>query len=173
MNKKLQNRIERSYKYAAAPGAVFNDEEANEVVGPSLEAIRKSGQELTPDAVVEFAAADESPLHKFFEWNNDKAAVLYRKQQARQIVNHLLVVVPTKDGPKTTKAEFNFAVREDHDAEQNRQYFSFNTIENDPLLRARMYEECLREIRGFLSKWENVGLNEIEPLLQALRNVAK
>lgn len=41
---------------------------------------------LTPEIVVNAAKDQKSPIHNYFQWNNDKAAVSYRLWQARQLI---------------------------------------------------------------------------------------
>jgi hypothetical protein len=41
---------------------------------------------LDPATVVETAKAPDSPLHRFFEWNTDKAARLYNLEVARSMI---------------------------------------------------------------------------------------
>lgn len=48
---------------------------------------------LTPENVVAEAKKKSSILHKFFEWNDDKAAEQYRLQQARNLINNIQVTV--------------------------------------------------------------------------------
>lgn len=44
---------------------------------------------ITPDDVVEEASSPESPLHKFFQWDDRLAAVSYRRAQARMLLSSL------------------------------------------------------------------------------------
>jgi hypothetical protein len=52
---------------------------------------------LTPENILKAAEPEDSVLHPLFEWSNDRAAELYRLQQARTILNNIEVVV-VKDG---------------------------------------------------------------------------
>jgi hypothetical protein len=47
---------------------------------------------LTPAAIVEAARPKDAPLHPAFEWNNAKAAELYRRNQASTMVRALVVL---------------------------------------------------------------------------------
>ncbi len=47
--------------------------------------------EKTPMNIVEKAKNDKSEMHKCFTWDEGKAAEAWRLQEARQMVNHLVV----------------------------------------------------------------------------------
>lgn len=46
---------------------------------------------LTARRLVEESRPKDAPLHKDFEWNNKKAAQLYRESQGRHIISHIVV----------------------------------------------------------------------------------
>jgi hypothetical protein len=46
---------------------------------------------LTPTAVVEDAQSEDSPLHPFFEWDDDKAAHEHRLDQARRLIRSVKI----------------------------------------------------------------------------------
>lgn len=48
--------------------------------------------ELTPAKLVDVSRPEDAPLHKVFEWNDNRAAELWRCQQARTLINHIEVV---------------------------------------------------------------------------------
>ena len=47
---------------------------------------KANGGKITPEALVEAARDAESPLHEYFEWDNDTAAEKYRLMQARTLI---------------------------------------------------------------------------------------
>lgn len=52
---------------------------------------------FTPKQVVETATAPSSPLHKYFEWDDSRAAHAYRLTQARHLVG--AIYIDSSDGP--------------------------------------------------------------------------
>jgi len=50
---------------------------------------------LTPDNVVDAAQNAASPLHSWFEWDDDAAAHMYRVEQARHLIRSVRVNVTT------------------------------------------------------------------------------
>lgn len=61
-------------------------------VGERLQAIRRKRQSLTPELVVRDAKNFRSPLHKYFEWDDAKAAAAHRLQQAGHLIRCVSVV---------------------------------------------------------------------------------
>ena len=58
--------------------------------------------EKTPANIVKKAKSQKSAMHKCFTWEEGKAAEQWRLQEARQMVNHLVVaydIVTEKKGP--------------------------------------------------------------------------
>jgi hypothetical protein len=70
-------------------GAVQNAPE----VGAHLELLRKQKKgELTPQDVLADAKYHNSPLHSFFEWDDNEAAEQYRLQQARGLIRSVVAI---------------------------------------------------------------------------------
>lgn len=53
--------------------------------------------QVTPAEIVEKAKDETSELHKCFEWDDEKAAEKYRLQQARMVINLLVVKTETPE----------------------------------------------------------------------------
>jgi hypothetical protein len=69
-------------------------------VGEALEHIRvEAGGQLYPRDVVTAARKTENPLHHFFEWDDNRAALRYRLDQATKIIAAVAVLVPDADEP--------------------------------------------------------------------------
>ena len=63
-----------------------------QAVGEKLHAIRKSRGRLVPSDVVEEAKAEDSVLHRYFDWNNREAAQKWRIVQARDLISAIVTV---------------------------------------------------------------------------------
>lgn len=61
---------------------------------------------LTPQAVVEAAEAEDSPLHSHFEWDDAEAAVAHRLSQARGLIRSVRVQLVAADGEQRTVRAF-------------------------------------------------------------------
>ena len=62
-------------------------------VGERLERIRQKHGVLTPTAIVEDARRKTSPLHNGFEWDDKRAAAIYREDRARAIMRCMVVTI--------------------------------------------------------------------------------
>lgn len=69
-----------------------------------LQKIVDAGAALTPKGVLESARKKSSPLHKYFEWEDSKAAEKYRLEQAYRLISmtKFLVVLEGAKGKKPT-----------------------------------------------------------------------
>ena len=85
-------------KYKARSGSSFGNEEAQEI-GELIESLKDNQGHVSSNIILEHAKSEVSPLHKHFEWNETKAAELYNKQQARNIINHIVEVVIVAEKP--------------------------------------------------------------------------
>lgn len=61
----------------------------------ALEEIYQRDGVLSPQAVLDAARPDDSPLHSFFTWNEEIAAEAYRLDEARQVIRVCVKVIPT------------------------------------------------------------------------------
>lgn len=59
---------------------------------------------LKPEKVVEYASAEDTHLHRCFEWNDGKAAKQYRLDQARKQISAYVMVVQGPKGPVQIRA---------------------------------------------------------------------
>lgn len=70
------------------------------LVGEHIEMLRKKFKgELTPQDILDDARHDNSPLHSFFEWDDNAAAEHYRLQQARGLIRSVVAVYVSDDKP--------------------------------------------------------------------------
>lgn len=97
-----------------------------QVAGEEISRIRDDrGLFFTPSDIVEEASPDDAILHPEFEWDDEKAAHEYRKDQARHLIDHVVVVkvdtepqdfvrafvsIRTEEGPRYTETAYAFSV---------------------------------------------------------------
>lgn len=65
-----------------------------------LERIENVYGALTPENILEGSKNEEAYLHRLFNWNDQKAANLYRLQQARQILNNIEITIVSDGEPR-------------------------------------------------------------------------
>lgn len=76
------------------------------MVVKALRSIEKSSGVLTPELVVSEAESETSPLHKYFTWDDTEAAVRFRQEQARKLIQSVNVVFLDEHGKEQSCRAF-------------------------------------------------------------------
>ena len=103
---------------------------------------------LEPERVVAAASAEASPLHKYFEWSDSKAAAKYRIQQARELIR----VVVQYTGPERDSVPCRVFVSLTSDRREGG-YRVMADVLSDEVMRARLLQDALEEMRRFEIKY--------------------
>lgn len=129
---------------------------------------------LTTEVIVGAATPPESPLHRFFEWDDTKAAHKFRKRQAGHLLRFIEVVRP--DGSKPLSREYsvaksNFA----HAPKQSGRPFITTTQAREAGTpdRQRMKQKALQEARDWRDKYRALGFMEFSPIFDAIDDCGK
>lgn len=123
------------------------------------EELRSLGDTYTPQQVVDFARDENTELHKCFEWDDTRAANLYRLQQARKISCNLVYVDP-QDNSKPS--HIRVYQRSEEDKAYKGVVFTLkNETEYDSLLK-RAYSE----LQSFKQRYQN--LVELAPFISLI-----
>lgn len=109
------------------------------------------GVEMTPRDVLDAARPEESPIHHLFEWDDTEAAEKYRLAQARNIVNHILVVIDEKSG-RTTKA-FHSVVVSQHDDHASRVYMHALAVATTEDARNQVIANAFNEVKRWRDRY--------------------
>ena len=131
-------------KYKAAKGAQFS-QDAAQVIGQHLETL----EVVTPASVLADACKKRSPLHEHFEWDDTIAAERHRLQQARNLVNHLVVVVKINGTEQDTKAFHNISI-EFEDESKGDIYAQVSVVKANKAYA----EQVVRKAYAELKAWE-------------------
>jgi hypothetical protein len=89
-------------EYFAAAGSAYSKRDA-EIIGPQLEALAENGP-IDERTIVDVARSANSPLNPYFEWNDEKAADLYRVGQAGSMMKSIRVRIVEDGRPRVTSA---------------------------------------------------------------------
>lgn len=84
----------------AVEETVETTESKNETRRRELVRIEREHGKLTPALIVDEARLESSPLHDWFEWDDDAAAEAFREAQARRLVR-FVYVRDVDDGTRT------------------------------------------------------------------------
>ena len=136
-----------------------------EVVGAVFEQLEAEYGEVTPENFLEASKAEDSPTHKLFEWNDTKAAALYRRGQAQQIILNLRIEEEVNGQKMKLPAYVNIAVGGSRSSYRNIEH-SFQVVETRSIVLARAYNE-LETFRKKYEKFEEFAnlFQEIEVVL--------
>lgn len=89
-------------EYFAASGSNYTKEDA-EVIGPHIETLAEEG-DASERRLVDVAQSSNSPLHRFFDWNDESAADRFRLHQAGTMLRSIRVKFIENDRPRTAPA---------------------------------------------------------------------
>ena len=117
---------------------------------------------LTAEMLVEVSRPETALLHHEFEWDDTKAANEYRKVQARNIIN-ALVVVPDEKIPATEPVRAYFQI----ETKGNR-YTQLTTIMSNPTQKEMLLKKALSELNAFSHKYST--LHELADVMQSIES---
>ena len=130
-------------------------------VSVELETIRKrSGGILRPADVVAFASDPKTALHARFEWDDTKAAHLYRLEQARAIIRCSVKVMHDDNPP--IRAYVSLV----DDRQNGESYRGIGDVMADAGLRETLLSQALREAQSWRQRYEH--LRELAPIFDAI-----
>lgn len=124
--------------------------------GEHLEKLQAEKQgRLTPVDVVRDARKKSSPLHPAFEWDDSKAAAIYREERARYILRSLVVVIATQE-PDNREEERPVRAFVNVERDSESYYTPTVTALSDEELRRQVLEAALRELRAWEQKYKDL-----------------
>jgi hypothetical protein len=124
-------------------------------IGEALEAIRvENAGELHPADVVESARDGASPLHRYFQWDDAKAAREHRLDQARTLIRSIRVI----DDEDRSKPAF-LSIRADNGIA----YRAIADVLSSGDLRERLLAQAQRDLDSWTARYRE--LKEIVELV--------
>lgn len=151
--------------YSFAPGSRHKVDP--NVAGKVCEELESKG-ELTAKKLVDVSRPADAPLHCEFEWDDSKAAELYREEQGRALIRHLVVIRPDpeKESKKDVERMFFHVPSEER-------YMNVNTIVRRPDALDSLKKQALREMITFKAKYKKIYalepvFNEMEKAIAKL-----
>jgi len=131
-------------KYTFTPGARIKADP--QAAGEMCEELERTGG-LTAKRLVDANRAKDAPLHNCFEWNNKKAADLYREEQARRIIRAIVVIPEETQEP--IRKFFNIEYKEP-------EYKSIEVILKSEDDTEKLFQKCLAELNAVRRKYATV-----------------
>lgn len=126
-----------------------------QVIGDSLSQLeQENGGRLTPRVVVDAARPLEAPLHPVFEWDDFRAAELFREDQARHVLSSIRVVQPRSDPRQSIQLIHAYvSLVEEVSGEQERAYVPMARVFAEPALLKQAIERAAAELRAFEDRY--------------------
>ena len=125
----------------------------------------QNGGTLKADAVVDVARDPRSVLHKYFEWNNSKAAEAHRIWQARQLIS--VSVEYIGDSKVATPLFVSLSI----DRHEGNGYRSLVNVLSDEDQRAQLLRDALHDLQRLKSKYST--LQELAQVFAAISKTQK
>lgn len=150
-------------RYTARPNTPFTDEDA-EVIGRFLDDVFGS-RPYTPDDIVRIARDPGSPIHGYFEWDDTRAAQLYRLQQARKMINCVVEIIGgERDVPKAVSVFLQ--------NEGRRAYMDTTEARQNPDIWEDVLQTALTALYGWQQRFKKLSnVPELVPVMQAIENL--
>lgn len=154
--------------YAAREGSYITDADA-QVVGKEFERIEKRDGCLKPPAIVDEARPETAPLHPHFTWDDQKAAELFRQDEARTLIRS--VVLLTVEGEETPPSRAFVSVNSSPREEtfEGSGYISVVRAMGDDQYREQVLKSALQELSAFRDRYKH--LRELAVVIQAIDGV--
>ncbi|HSH84365.1 MAG TPA: hypothetical protein VK979_04315 [Guyparkeria sp.] len=130
--------------------------------GPVLSKLAKDG-ECDPRAVIREAKKKSSPLHEYFEWDDTKAADLYRTGQAQHLIRCLVIRNNEKD--ESSRQAF-YGI---HFPKETR-YYEPHTILSDAELSELLMAQAKKDMERFVDKYEEIR-SLLEPAYTHIKQI--
>lgn len=120
------------------------------IVGAEMEKIEKRDGQVTSRSLLEAGRPEGSALHKLFEWDDTKAAELYRLKQATDVITHIHVVVDER--PEEPFRAFVNIKQSDGQTETG-QYINIRSAMENEETRRVVLGAALAEMKRFSQKY--------------------
>jgi len=137
------------------------------VVVKVLRRLEKRDGAITPAAVVKESEPANAPLHKYFTWDNTKAAQAYREVEAQRIVRSVCIMgddPEAEEGP--LRAFVNVHAAEDEESFEGRGYISVVRAMQHPDYNSQVVQRAYEELVSWRKRYE--ALKQFGAIFQAI-----
>lgn len=134
----------------------------------ALEQIRRRNTKglLVPRSVVNSARSPDSPLHRYFEWDDGKAADLWRIEQARELI--VRVTIEHESSDKPVQAYVSLPSTR---TKKGGGYHHMHDVLSSAELRAEMITSAMHDMENFEERYKR--LKELAPVRNVMRTTRK
>ena len=115
------------------------------------EEIQEIGDEVKPEQVLDKARNESCELHKCFDWNDSSAAEKYRLFQAKQVINHLIVVTHDVEEPEKEPVQFRVMLKNEKTKDSG--YKQTIVMVRDEDEYQKLLQQAYAELHSFKQKY--------------------
>jgi hypothetical protein len=153
-------------EFLPAPSSRMTKTDAK-LASEALQRIHEKHSKLTGRLVLEAASDPRSPLHKFFEWDDTKAAERHRLAQAGALIRTIKISVSIvgKQEPRSMPAYVSVV------GDQGRSYQPTMRAMRSPNLRDQIVQQALEDLAAWQARYKN--LSEFAEVMSAIHIVRK
>ena len=152
-----------AYEYVGRQFRVSAD-----IVGAEMERIEARDGQVTSKSLLDAGRPEESALHSLFEWDDSKAAELYRLRQATEVITHINIVIDEK--PNTPYRAYVNIQESSGQTERGRFINVRSAMENEETRRI-VLNMAISEAKRFSQKYANY--KELSEVFEAIDRVAE
>lgn len=148
-------------EYKWAPGSRLTKKIADpQMVGDALDDLQQQNNgRITARVVVDAARPEDAPLHPCFEWDNLRAAELYREDQARHVINSVRIVHRSEDASVPVTLVHAFVnLTETVGDDEERGYIPMARVMREPSLLAQALERAAAELKAIEERYKQYEL---------------
>ena len=122
----------------------------------ALKAIAKrDGGLLRPQAVVDAARPEDSPLHGAFCWDDTEAARLYRLDQAQRLIRRFTIEIEQDGESIDVPAFINVSIDRTGGKDDNPYRLTADVVKSEDLL-AVAEKDALEQLRGIRNRYQHI-----------------
>lgn len=126
-----------------------------QLAGDEIARIRDGqGGYVTPSAVVLAARPQGAPLHPAFEWDDRRAAVAHRLDQARYLIRSIVIIEHVDQQP--VRAFVSVTIRGEDNPGTLVAYTSFDNAMSDPDMQEQLMAQARADMRAFERKYDQL-----------------
>lgn len=152
-----------AYEYVGRQFRVSAD-----IVGAEMERIEARDGQVTSKSLLDAGRPEESALHSLFEWDDSKAAELYRLRQATEVITHIHIVIDEK--PNTPYRAYVNIQESSGQTERGRFINVRSAMENEETRRI-VLNMAISEAKRFAQKYANY--KELSEVFDAIDRVTE
>ena len=125
---------------------------------------------LTPQNVLREAQSKASPLHEFFDWENETAGEKWRIWQARFLIGSIKVKVNFDGTVKEYKRYLNVRISADRE-DASRGYVNSNVVLINPDYKEQIIKKAIKEVEYWKKQYSDY--NELENIFKSIQQTKK